>query len=563
MGDLPHDTKMEILTRTEDPRALLCACREFGTFAADPTAVHMWAIENERHMFAAKRGLHRAVATLLERGRIDSHDMTEMLIEASANGRPEVVRVLIANGVDVNVRGKERSPLIGACRNGHPEVVRVLMANGADVNESELTTNVDDEGHTPHISKALVLAAEGGHTEVVCLLLDHGANINGWYWECVLTAPCKHGHVEVVRRLLDGGADINAAEGEAYEGAIAHGHCETVELMLERGAGPNHTYNDDGGPCGSPMLCASRHGQLEVVRLLQNRGADVRDFVHGQCALEDASRNGHLGVARQLLDWGVGGVNDAFYAACKGGHLDVVILHLSRGADINYKGGTFNALCAACWKGHTEVVCMLLDHGIDFKDSWPLCIASTEGFVETVHVLLIRGAFTFNQKASDGFQRACENGHAEVVSLLIRWGLDLYDRPRGLPILYKTCENGHAEVVRILVMTRMPGVDWPHLLRLACTHGRLDMVRLLLDLIPSLTHIWSGLLLACEQGHVEVVRLLLGRDPAICLRGARDLLVDCASQRILGIAPGCERMRRQVEVVRLLEDWYADVDTSA
>lgn len=54
-----------------------------------------------------------------------------------------------------------------AAWSGHEEIVRLLIADGADVNKTDL------EGRT-----ALIAAAYMGHTDIVTHLLDHGADID-------------------------------------------------------------------------------------------------------------------------------------------------------------------------------------------------------------------------------------------------------------------------------------------------------------------------------------------------------------------------------------------------
>ena len=51
------------------------------------------------------------------------------------NSSPEVVKVLLAGGADVNARDSEgrMALMLAAEKNSNPEVVKVLLAGGADV----------------------------------------------------------------------------------------------------------------------------------------------------------------------------------------------------------------------------------------------------------------------------------------------------------------------------------------------------------------------------------------------------------------------------------------------
>jgi len=81
-------------------------------------------------------------------------------LNASSNGRAEVVRILLAAGADVHANND--AAIYWAALGGHVEVVRLLLAAGADV-------HADREN-------ALRRAAGSGHVQMVRLLLDAGAD---------------------------------------------------------------------------------------------------------------------------------------------------------------------------------------------------------------------------------------------------------------------------------------------------------------------------------------------------------------------------------------------------
>jgi uncharacterized protein len=84
-----------------------------------------------------------------------------------------------------------------------------------------------------------------------------------------LMVAAREGHVRLVRWLLDKGAAINApAKGgsTALWLACSSGHHPVVRLMLERGA--DSTIVEHYWWFDTPLMTASNHGYLEVVRLL-------------------------------------------------------------------------------------------------------------------------------------------------------------------------------------------------------------------------------------------------------------------------------------------------------
>jgi ankyrin repeat protein len=89
------------------------------------------------------------------------------LIYAAANGRVEVVRVLLEGGVNVErINANQRTALHKAAFFGHLEVCRLLLDWEAKVDP------VDKFKHTP-----LHWAAKAGNLSVVKLLVERGADV--------------------------------------------------------------------------------------------------------------------------------------------------------------------------------------------------------------------------------------------------------------------------------------------------------------------------------------------------------------------------------------------------
>ena len=85
---------------------------------------------------------------------------------ASLENKPEVVKLLIDSGANVNIKDHYSStPLHNSAVKGHTRVTQVLLENGAEVDEK------NSDGDTP-----LGEAALYGHTEDAKILIEYGAD---------------------------------------------------------------------------------------------------------------------------------------------------------------------------------------------------------------------------------------------------------------------------------------------------------------------------------------------------------------------------------------------------
>lgn len=176
---------------------------------------------------AFDRGLSRVLGDmLLEKGIgiLPKGSAEIVLVSACGDGRIDVVKHLLANGVDVNEglsdryslrrdlpfnRAYERgvTPLMAACARGRIAVAKVLLGNGADVNLK------DAKGYT-----ALIHAAVNGELSALKFLLANGVDVdqrdaNG---RTALIVATSFGEMDSVKFLLANGADVNARDKHGY-----------------------------------------------------------------------------------------------------------------------------------------------------------------------------------------------------------------------------------------------------------------------------------------------------------------------------------------------------------
>ncbi len=166
------------------------------------------------------------VRVLLERGDLTSEDpeIKDALLYA---GDPEMVRMLIDRGADLNARDRHgRTPYMRAARFRDPTTKELLAAAGAN---TEVDPATDYMGALVRGEAERAEAIKQAHPELQ-LTDDDREDLPRW---------ASAGENEIVARLLDAGVPIAAPGfdgGTALHYAAMWGHPSTVELLVARGA---------------------------------------------------------------------------------------------------------------------------------------------------------------------------------------------------------------------------------------------------------------------------------------------------------------------------------------
>ena len=310
------------------------------------------------------------ITRVLDRGAPIQGPEWSALILAIAQGRKEVVPLLLDRGANINiVGGIYGTALATAVYQGAEDTVSLLLDRGADVNLA------DGEFGTA-LAVAVLAAAKGrGSVDTVSLLLDRGANVNMVSGICgtALAMAAYMGPTETVWLLLDRGADVNMVGGK-YGTALATAAASptynaTISLLLDQGAGVNMV----GGKYGTALATAAVKRNEAAVSLLLDRGADA-DIVGAEygTALAVAAFVGAKNTVSLLLDRGVdanimgGKYGTALAAAISKQKWEIMSLLIERGADINLViGSCGTVLGQAIYEGSQEITSRLLKHGAD------------------------------------------------------------------------------------------------------------------------------------------------------------------------------------------------------
>lgn len=269
----------------------------------------------------------------------------EEFVAATICGDLEFIRECVIQGYDVNAPRPKfgKTPLMYAAIHGQVEVVLELLEAGANPDQ-KIRTN-EDKGAT-----ALMLAAGMSKSEhlgyVIRLLSEAGADLNAFdntarnalMWAIDRESPSmlaieslieggadpdardSHGRTtlmflqrfinssfsgraceEIGGRLLEAGASEEGLEQIGLNQAIDRADIEEVRRLIREGVDVNHLCEEV-----TPLTLAAAGGQLEIVRVLLEAGADVnlRDDDEEFTPLIGAAYDGHIEIVEVLLDAG-------------------------------------------------------------------------------------------------------------------------------------------------------------------------------------------------------------------------------------------------------------------
>ena len=166
-----------------------------------------------------------------------SHDGDgELLVTAVENKRLDIIRSLVAGGVDINARSRgDGTALIVAAKRGDLDIMRELIKLGADVNKPSR-----GDGNP------LIAAAAYDHLEAARLLVSSGANVNAIVVgdETPLINAARSGDLALVQYLVEHGADVNlgmlADRGEWRSPLSQAANTEIKSYLQSKGATSHH-----------------------------------------------------------------------------------------------------------------------------------------------------------------------------------------------------------------------------------------------------------------------------------------------------------------------------------
>jgi len=385
-------------------------------------------------------------------------------------------REILQKETDINTLDKGgRTALHLAASYNRQYIQQLLTFPGTDANKPDAVLEWTPIRYADRMKSwmAMDILLQNGANPDDIVLTRRNRESKDWgqrtLWECA-----SKGHIKLLEFMLNCGIQVNAL-------------VEVPENLHEK---------------FTLLHRASYCGQVEVVRFIANRGADIniRD-ANNNTALHLAADSGSVDIIQLLLDKGISvnltNANDStpLHVSAQSGKLEATKTLIERGAAINNtnKSGVTPLMVAAHY-GKLEIFCYLTEKGADIdipndkNNNTALHYAAGSGGVDIIKLLLDKGMFV-NLPNKDEFAplHICAKfGHLEATKVLVERGAAINNTNKyGVTPLMVAAQHGKLEIFRYLTEK---GADIhirnaynSTVLHYALESGSADIIRLLLD----------------------------------------------------------------------------------
>lgn len=262
--------------------------------------------------------------------------MNMLMYEVQINKSVEKIQLLIQSGANIYLKDKKKTTILMMAvtsgnmdiitlfdnvnindknKNGYTAFMRALRQNRIDIMEwlyskGACINTVNKKGKT-HLTP-LIIAIKKQHIESVAWLLQHCSNVNK---KSLLKYAVSRDNVDIIKLLLDYGADIK----NALNHAVSNNKYENIKILLEYDFLPQTRYD--------AIIVAITKGYMDIIQLLYDDFLLETKDNDGNTPLLLAVKSSRFPiqftyVAKFLLEKGANvhvlnnGGENAFYWAC-------------------------------------------------------------------------------------------------------------------------------------------------------------------------------------------------------------------------------------------------------
>lgn len=316
--------------------------------------------------------------------------------------------------------------------------------------------------------------------------------------ETPLLQAVVKGEATQVRALIADRADVNKADKVGITPlllASEYGDVEIMKLLIQAGANVNFLSKRDRTALMGAVRCSAG------VKLLLEAGATVElRNQSNETALMHAASGRNLESVKLILaanaDISARNLDNRtpLIFSINGGNPRVVEYLLQNGAakELATDVGSGTALIEATKYSKSAIVRILIAAGANAKamgnyGHTPLAVAAMNGDLESAHLLLAAGADP-NVKAKESptpITWASTYGHTRVVQALLKAGAAVYNKDDSWPALVAAARGDHTETMDVLLKAgadiNMRAYDGRTALMYSARQGKIKSVRFLIE----------------------------------------------------------------------------------
>nr|XP_042907959.1 uncharacterized protein LOC107440000 [Parasteatoda tepidariorum] len=427
------------------------------------------------------------------------------------HGSIDLLLRLIERGVDINAVDKNGfTPLSLSIGLGYFDMAKKLLSKKADIDSVDkrrqnllhmCATNLE---YWNSVSSGYNLINEEKHNvsfpnssglEVFKILVNLGINIEmkNIYGHTPLHIACMFNNLPIVQYLTDNSANLNIPDKIGFSPlhyAVDSNNLELVKILFASGKCSLNSMTSEGD---TALCLASKSNYAEITEFLIKNKADVNDGDPLYKALVQGSQdtciillqNKFIDIEKQFKDKGETllqtaslkglerlvscfldkkrlsksvNINESLFSAIQYGYVDIVILLLNHGADVNIVfENHITPLLLAASLGHSKIMQVLLDRGADFnkldlEGRSSIELAIMHGHLDSVKLFLQNETVDVNEKINGDYTLlhiAVQCGNLDVVKFLMNENASLnVANEIGSKPVHVAVQAGHLHIVK-------------------------------------------------------------------------------------------------------------------
>ena len=428
------------------------------------------------------------------------HKVSKKSFKYSINNEKEqkelngIIKCLLKYKININERTNDnKTALHYSCIEGNVCTVELLISNGAEID------SVDDNNYTP-----LRYSIKGGNNEVTKLLIKKGAKIN-------INDLNKISLVDVdllkdVIKTLDDKNPLIDDKTSLLTSVCRIGNIDTLKYILSFGIKPKLKSKF--------IQIACENQNLEFVKLILDK---FNDFDLKESIITSFKKK-KFDIAKLLLNFNENKKYDipkCVLISCSDGNLEMIKLLVKKGTNLEKIDDIVYFASISKNKNILEYILNNYSCKINNDIKNPLNVACRVNSNDIIELLLSKGADVnkVDEYEATCLFHACKNDNYDVAKKLIELGADVNKLVNSKPILFCACEHSSIKIVDLLIKNKAQINKFIKIgetaIKVACFHGRDDVVKYLLENGANLSISNDILCFAVRKLKYDTIKLLI------------------------------------------------------